>query len=154
MEEMLKGINMGLLDLTWLATAKTKIISALVVFFATIAIVGGFTYWGYKLGYAASKVDQLEATVTKLEDHAKELATQQAEFNDSVTALNTSLTENNKTVKIITTNTEREIEKPVYHTTVVPASGMQLLADNATELNAKRIPNGSIGAMSGNSDSK
>lgn len=104
-------------------------------------------YLSYNYGTSSIKKEELSNAVEALKNNQQELIGQQEMFNQNVSELNKKLETHSKTVKIITNNTEIEIEKPVYRDTIVPSSGMQLLANNATTLNAKRIPDSGIGKV-------
>ncbi len=79
-----------------------------------------------------------EENIKALRQNSIELVEQQQVFNESVTALNNALSKHSQTVKIIQTNTLKEIEKPMYRE-VVPESGYQLIMDSAIALNDKRV---------------
>jgi len=79
-----------------------------------------------------------EENIKALRQNSIELVEQQQVFNESVTALNNALSKHSQTVKIIQTNTLKEIEKPMYRE-VVPESGYQLIMDSAIALNEKRV---------------
>lgn len=126
--------------LTSLSTIQAKLVSILVVVIVLIGTHAGVWYFGYQKGKDSYKAGVLEATVETLINNAKDLADQQARFNDSVTQLNNRLDEHGQTVKIINTNMEKELEKAAYRNTSIPDSGMQLLTNNANALNSKRVP--------------
>lgn len=133
------------------AVIQTKFIAATAIVLTLVATHGGVALWAYTKAEASAKTEVLESTIVHIQDHAKNLAEQQAKFNDSVGLLNKNLNDHTKTVKIITTVVEKEIEKPFYNTTIIPSSGMQLIASNANQLNSKRIPNGTSSSVSGSS---
>ena len=113
----------------------------LVLLIASHGVVG---YISYNNGVESVNTRNLKETIQTIEKNQGNLIKQQESFNKSVGDLNGKLVAHSQTVKIITNNTEREIEKFVYRDTVVPSSGMQLLADNASSLNAKRVPEISV----------
>lgn len=120
---------------------KNKVVEYLAIFGILCAshfIVGIFCY---KEGENSKSAENSIAVISQLKEHQRTLITQQKEFNESVSGLNNKLQGHNETVKIITKNVEKEIEKPVYRDTIVPPDGMQLLANNASSLNSKRVSN-------------
>lgn len=121
-----------------LLTLKTKLIILLGSIIVLSLAGWGAYFYGYDKGYASYETKNLKATIEALEKNAETLLAQQARFNESISALNTRLDNQKQTVKVITTNTEREISKPVYTETVVPDTGIQLMIDNANKLNAIR----------------
>jgi len=131
-------------SLVGMQSKAVAIISITVVLLSTHLAV---SYVSYSYGKSSVKNTELTNTVNALKNNQKELIGQQEMFNKNVSELNKKLETHSQTVKIITNNTEIEIEKPVYRDTIVPSSGMQLLANNATTLNAKRIPDSGIGKV-------
>lgn len=145
---------MSLLTLLNPVALKANIIKILCIVVALGLSHGAVAWWSYNKAQDIMRADILENTVDQLQDHAKELAKQQASFNDSVVELNKRLSTHSQTVKIINNNVEREIEKLVYRNILVPASGMYLIADNANILNSNRVSRSTISKMSGNSNTK
>lgn len=143
---------MSLLESLNPASLYLKIAKILGAILLVIAILTGVYYAGYQKGMATCQISVMDSTITKLEDHAKELANQQANFNESVESLNKTLADHTQTTKIINTNVEKEVEKIVYRNILVPSSGMFVLADNASTLNSKRISRSPIGEVSRNPD--
>lgn len=133
---------MALFDKINPASIQLKLIILLgsILLLITTHVVVGYVW--YEKGINSSDRKILTETVKQLETHQADLAKQQNEFNKSVEDLNKKLDSHTQTVKIINTNTEHEIAKIVYRDTLVPDTGMQLLADNASALNAKRVPIG------------
>ena len=131
-------------------------VKAIVALSTVLIIVGAYFlgHWiGHDAGFASCNTSVLENNITKLTDHAKDLATQQATFNESVDALNKHLADHSQTTQIINTRVEKEVAKNIYRDIIVPVSGMQLLADNANTLNSKRMAISPAGELSRNSSS-
>lgn len=95
---------------------------------------------GFEQGEASVKTKLLEASISDLKNHTIALTEQQKAFNEGVAKLNKDLADHSQTVKIIQTNTEKEIEKPVYIDICIPSSGVQLITDSARTFNTKRVP--------------
>lgn len=127
---------------------KTKIIIGLVLTVGLTATHGYVGYKMYKMGQDVLEKQYLEETIRKKAEHETELADQRVRYEDSVVELNKKLSDFSATVKVINKTVEKEIEKPVYINTIVPASGLHLLANTANELNSKRIPIGTFSPMS------
>lgn len=131
---------MALLPNISLVSIRSKVVFSLAVVALLLISHVSIGYIFYFKGKSASEKEILTNTISHFETYQKELSKQQETFNKNVDDLNKKLANHSQTVKVITNNTEREIEKVVYRDTIVPPSGMQLLADNADSLNAKRIP--------------
>ncbi len=131
---------MALLTNISLTSMQSKVVFSLVVVALLVISHVSVGYVWYFKGKSASDKEILTNTISQFETYQKELSKQQETFNKNVDDLNKKLANHSQTVKVITNNTEREIEKVVYRDTIVPPSGMQLLANNADSLNAKRVP--------------
>lgn len=126
----------------------SKLVIILTVLLAIIGAVCGVSYVSYEKGYQAKEREDLQTIVNTLNGKISDLVAQQEIFNNNVKALNMTLANHSQTVKIINTVTEKEIEKPVYRDTPVPATGMQLLSNNATSLNSARTTRSGDGKVS------
>ena len=135
---------MALLSNISFSGLQSKVALSIAIFAFLVVSHVGVGYVGYLKGKTSLDKDILTNTINQINTHQQELSKQQETFNKNVDNLNNTLSTNTQTVKIITNNTEREIEKTVYRDTVVPSSGMQLLADNASALNAKRVPDSAL----------
>lgn len=93
---------------------------------------------GFDQGKASVTTQLLEKNLEQLKNHSIALADQQKAFNDGVSKLNQQLTDHSQTTKIIHTNTEKEILKPIYLEVCFPSSGVKLLSETAQTLNSKR----------------
>ncbi len=135
---------MALLSNISFSGLQSKVALSIAIFAFHVVSHVGVGYVWYVKGKSSVDKDILTNTINQINTHQQELSKQQETFNKNVDNLNNTLSTNTQTVKIITNNTEREIEKTVYRDTVVPSSGMQLLADNASALNAKRVPGSAL----------
>ena len=135
---------MALLSNISFSGLQSKVALSIAIFAFLVVSHVGVGYVWYVKGKSSVDKDNLTNTINQINTHQQELSKQQETFNKNVDNLNNTLSTHAQTVKIITNNTEREIEKTVYRDTVVPSSGMQLLADNASALNAKRVPGSAL----------
>lgn len=135
---------MALLSNISFSGLQSKVALSIAIFAFLVVSHVGVGYVWYVKGKSSVDKDILTNTINQINTHQQELSKQQETFNKNVDNLNNTLSTNTQTVKIITNNTEREIEKTVYRDTVVPSSGMQLLANNADSLNAKRVPDSAL----------
>lgn len=95
---------------------------------------------GFDQGKASVTAQLLEKNLEQLKNHSIALADQQKAFNDGVSKLNQQLADHSQTTKIIHTNTEKEIAKPLYIDVCIPSSGVQLITEATRTLNSKRVP--------------
>lgn len=130
---------------------KTIIYGGLISIATLITTSVSFYYIGKTAGFDAGQnhVEKqlLEKNIVDLRQQTIDLVENQKIFNDGVAKLNKELSEHAQTVKIINTNTEKELEKIVYRDTIIPSTGVQLIADNAKALNANRISRSAVGKV-------
>lgn len=119
---------------------KDKII--IFVVSATLsALISGIYFYGK--GESSIKTEVFQEKIKALDRQNAELTDKLETTESTVANLNRQLAKNQTVVKTVTKIVRKEIEKPVYRTTLVPLDGMQSIAELATRLNCTRSAPGS-----------
>lgn len=120
-------------------TAQVKAIIIAVVVIVGVSLIAYSGYWLYNKGYESCDAQYKKSELSAYKENAKENAKTDAEFNNADKKLIETINSNEQAVKIVTKIVEKEIEKPIYVDTIVPASGMLTIATSARTLNSARI---------------
>lgn len=122
------------------------IIPPVIVKWGAVAAVLVITHVGTyqfakKIGEQSAMIDVEKQNTASVTEHMGTLLAQQSRYNDGVSAIQKSIASLTPINKTVITTVEKEIESnpTAYDHVVLPDSSMQLLAANATTLNAKRV---------------
>lgn len=104
----------------------------------TIALLGGYSWWWYNLGWKSRDRDALQEKVAQMEAAEKEKKELQDRLDDVSARLQDALSNVRVETKYIDRVITKEIEKPIYTQCVLPDTGKVILNDNADRLNRLR----------------
>lgn len=103
-----------------------------------LAVLAGYSWWWYDLGYDKRDHQALQEQVEATEKAAKDRQDIQDRLNDVSSKLQDALANVRVETKYIDRIITKEIEKPIYTQCVVPDTGKVILNDNADRLNRLR----------------
>lgn len=103
---------------------------------ALASFTGGYKVRDYAAVKEALKLEQERERIE--EENKKTIASKEEEYRKVSETLESTIKKLNQKTKIVTKVVEKEIEKPIYRECVLPASGVQLINQTATELNSAR----------------
>lgn len=103
-----------------------------------LALLGGYSWWWYNLGWKTRDREALREKVAQMETAEKERKEIQDRLDDVSDRLQTALSNVRVETKYIDRVITKEIEKPIYTQCVLPDTGKVILNDNAERLNSLR----------------
>lgn len=103
-----------------------------------LAVVSGYSWFWYNMGWNARDRDALNEKVEQIEKAEEVRKETQNRYDDVSSRLQDALSNVRVETKYVDRVITKEIEKPIYSACVLPDTGKVILNDNATRLNNLR----------------